>query len=121
MLASLEQHSSGLPAVLSGTACTKVYYASRTHSQLAQILPELRRLKLASLKFPSSQTHLFNAEARNEADASLDPQAEQAAVYTRTVSLASRKQLCINDSLRAAVKDLDEGCRALLGGSSARP
>lgn len=36
---------------------------------------------------------------------------------SRTVSLGSRKQLCINDELRAKSKDLDEGCRELLGGT----
>jgi chromosome transmission fidelity protein 1 len=35
----------------------------------------------------------------------------------RTVSLGSRKQLCINDELRAKSRDLDESCRELLSGS----
>jgi chromosome transmission fidelity protein 1 len=34
----------------------------------------------------------------------------------RTVTLGSRKQLCINDELRAKYGDLDEKCRELLGG-----
>lgn len=34
----------------------------------------------------------------------------------RAVSLGSRKQLCINDGLRARAGDLDEKCRELLGG-----
>lgn len=38
--------------------------------------------------------------------------------YTRTVSLGSRKQLCINDELRRKTRDLDEGCRELLSGMS---
>jgi chromosome transmission fidelity protein 1 len=35
----------------------------------------------------------------------------------RTVSLGSRKQLCINDELRAKSRDLDESCRELLSGT----
>lgn len=38
----------------------------------------------------------------------------------RTVSLGSRKQLCINDELRAKRGDLDEKCRELLGGKAIR-
>ena len=36
----------------------------------------------------------------------------------RTVSLGSRKQLCINDELRQKTRDLDEACRELLSGGS---
>jgi chromosome transmission fidelity protein 1 len=34
----------------------------------------------------------------------------------RSVSLGSRKQLCINDDLRKRTNDLDESCRQLLNG-----
>ncbi|KAJ7695957.1 helicase C-terminal domain-containing protein [Mycena rosella] len=82
--------------------CTKIYYASRTHSQLAQILPELRRLKLT----PVVSSHCGSSEIP--------------VAYSRTVSLGSRKQLCINDEVRSKSKDLDEGCRELLGEKEAK-
>ena len=49
-----------------------------------------------------------------EYDGSLD--SATSARVTRTVSLGSRKQLCINDELRQKARDLDEACRELLGG-----
>ena len=39
----------------------------------------------------------------------------------RTVALGSRKQLCINDELKAKSRDLDEACRELLGGEFFTP
>ncbi|KAF8488344.1 helicase C-terminal domain-containing protein [Gautieria morchelliformis] len=69
-------------------ACTKIYYASRTHSQLAQVRNEL-------LKSPDPTPH------------------------TRTLPLASRANLCINDALRArsaTASELDEGCREMISG-----
>lgn len=36
----------------------------------------------------------------------------------RVVPLGSRRNLCINDELRARGGDLDEGCRELLNGRS---
>ncbi|KAG8957316.1 ATP-dependent DNA helicase chl1 [Tulasnella sp. 419] len=62
--------------------CTKIYYASRTHTQLSQTISELRRTKF---------------------DESI-----------RTVSLGSRKNLCINEELRQKGGDLDEACRELM-------
>ncbi|KAJ7855956.1 helicase C-terminal domain-containing protein [Mycena olivaceomarginata] len=81
--------------------CTKIYYASRTHSQLAQILPEMRRLKLSPVV--ATPTHCSSSG-----------EDEMPVVFSRTVSLGSRKQLCINDNVRSKSKDLDEGCRELL-------
>lgn len=98
--------------------CTKIYYASRTHSQLAQVLPELSRLKLRhSLSSvqnhhsESSQCHVPQKRPSGDEEHVQDPTPPS----TRTVSLGSRKQLCINDELRAKSRDLDESCRELLG------
>ncbi|KAJ7644317.1 helicase C-terminal domain-containing protein [Roridomyces roridus] len=89
--------------------CTKIYYASRTHSQLSQILPELRRLKLSPV---SSSPCSVNVPSKRSSPDELE---DLPVVYSRTVSLGSRKQLCINDQVRSKSKDLDEGCRELIG------
>ncbi|KAJ7729680.1 helicase C-terminal domain-containing protein [Mycena maculata] len=92
--------------------CTKIYYASRTHSQLAQILPELRRLKLSPVSASSAQCSSSVDVSRKRATPDED---EIPVVYSRTVSLGSRKQLCVNEEVRSKSKDLDEGCRELIG------
>lgn len=76
-----------------------MYYASRTHSQLAQVIGELCQLKIsASMSHPSDE-------------------ADEGASTIRVVSLGSRKQLCINKPLVDSGGDLDEKCRELLTGS----
>lgn len=109
--------------------CTKIYYTSRTHSQLSQVLHELRKLTI-SLS-PSSIVSLHSsagaAGARyNDQDGPpgkriLDDDEEESdspVIDIRTVSLASRKQLCVNEKLKGKSSDLDEACRQLLSGES---
>ncbi|KAF8918871.1 helicase C-terminal domain-containing protein [Mucidula mucida] len=91
--------------------CTKIYYASRTHSQLMQVVPELQRLKLSVLPQESCSSNPPTLGKRGAADISED---DVPVAYTRTVSLGSRRQLCVNEDLRRKKKDLDEACRELL-------
>ncbi|KAH8825111.1 helicase C-terminal domain-containing protein [Flagelloscypha sp. PMI_526] len=96
--------------------CTKIYYASRTHSQLSQVLPELERLGLENS--PLDITNLHNdssACSQGKKRPAPDDASGTCKNSTRTVSLGSRKQLCINDELRKRSKDIDESCRELLG------
>ncbi|KAF9651319.1 DNA repair helicase [Thelephora ganbajun] len=78
--------------------CTKVYYASRTHSQLAQVIGELHHLGISATVPQTSE------------EADVHPPT------VRVVSLGSRKQLCINKQLIESGGDLDEKCRELLTG-----
>ncbi|KAK7048171.1 ATP-dependent DNA helicase CHL1 [Favolaschia claudopus] len=95
--------------------CTKIYYASRTHSQLAQVLPELQRLKLSPITAsPAQCSHSVDIPQKRGAPDESSTDDEMPVIYSRTVSLGSRKQLCINDDVRAKSRDLDEGCRELL-------
>ncbi|KAG8811441.1 ATP-dependent DNA helicase chl1 [Serendipita sp. 399] len=63
--------------------CTKIYYASRTHSQLSQLQVEFEKLN-----------HLDGQSAERP--------------VARVVPLGSRKNLCINEGLRSKGGDLDE-------------
>lgn len=99
--------------------CTKIYYASRTHSQLAQVLHELRKLRLplnvsvSTMSVPPSALHTAK---RASSDVGEDDDDEQEC-NARVVSLGSRKQLCINEALRGRAGDLDEACRQMLSGT----
>lgn len=106
--------------------CTKIYYASRTHSQLSQVLHELTKLKIgiSSISTTSSNSESrhdegsgrLNGGKRGIAEIERDHDDGSENVDIRTVSLGSRKQLCVNEELKAKVVDLDEACRQLLGG-----
>ncbi len=102
------------------TTCTKIYYSSRIHSQLSQVLPELRKLKLApaSVKNLHPTTGVQTPFTPQKRKLEEKDEEDKVSVTTRTVSLGSRKQLCINDKLRSKARDLDEACRELLGGWS---
>lgn len=97
--------------------CTKIYYASRTHSQLSQVLPELRRLKLPRLSVKNAHPLPSPAPKKRGLE---EFEAGEEETATRTVALGSRRQLCINDKLRSKARDLDEACRELLSGMCSR-
>ncbi|THV04455.1 DNA repair helicase [Dendrothele bispora CBS 962.96] len=93
--------------------CTKIYYASRTHSQLTQVLPELKRLKLSVVSENiSAEENIFSNGMKRKVK---EEEEEENACHTNAVALGSRKHLCINDDLRSKSMDLDEACRELLG------
>lgn len=135
--------------------CTKIYYASRTHSQLTQVLHELQSLHFGrdlqhdvskgndacceSTTVTSTGRHLTHPSGNprkraisvlldesnipsphsSNCPVSGDETEPDAHVQVRAVSLGARKQLCINNRLRArASGELDEACRSLLSGES---
>ncbi|RDX47561.1 DNA repair helicase [Lentinus brumalis] len=96
--------------------CTKIYYASRTHSQLSQVLHELHKLKIKlNVALPdASEAHQSRALGKRSATV-IDEDENVEGSGPRAVSLGSRKQLCIHERLREKVGDLDEACRQMLG------
>lgn len=67
----------------------KVFYCSRTHSQLSQFITELRRVKLP----PSIELGLPDPNPNGD-------EIEQAAEELRHLTLGSRKNLCINPKVK---------------------
>ncbi|RKF54277.1 ATP-dependent DNA helicase CHL1 [Erysiphe neolycopersici] len=81
----------------------KIFYSSRTHSQLTQFINELRRPK-----FPSSITGITTQECSSSLK-------EQEIDLVKHVTLGSRKNLCINPKVRqlGSLTSINERCMEL--------
>lgn len=106
-------------------SCTKIFYASRTHSQLSQIVPELRKLRrethrnvsLSGRSQPTTGEPAGDEAGKRKYEPTCSHEDTHSEIpETRFVSLGSRKQLCLNEELKAKGGDLDERCRDLLQG-----
>ncbi|PSR82419.1 helicase C-terminal domain-domain-containing protein [Coniella lustricola] len=78
----------------------KIYYTSRTHSQLTQFIAELRRPR-------------FQPSIAEDADSTKDP--EQQTETVKQIPLSSRQKLCINPSVTklGALAAINDACSEL--------
>ncbi|KHJ30581.1 putative atp-dependent rna helicase chl1 [Erysiphe necator] len=77
----------------------KIFYSSRTHSQLTQFINELRRPK-----FPSSISEISNQECSSQDGSDIES--------VKHVTLGSRKNLCINPKVHqlGSLTSINERC-----------
>ncbi|ESL11125.1 DNA repair helicase [Trypanosoma rangeli SC58] len=85
----------------------KVYFSSRTHTQLQQLTEELGRTVFARypVRLRRRQHIVIGGEHNNEA---VEPVLDATPHMLRYVHVAGRQQLCINASLRAAAGNNNE-------------
>lgn len=89
----------------------KIFYCSRTHSQISQFVNELQRVKLPPSVPPD--TDIVLSSASNEADpASISAETEE----LKHLTLGSRNNLCINPKVAkpgASTTSINERCLEL--------
>ncbi|EKG04460.1 DNA repair helicase, putative [Trypanosoma cruzi] len=85
----------------------KVYFSSRTHTQLQQLTEELRRTVFAKYPVrPRRQQHVVIGSEQMEEP--LEPALDEAPHMLRYVHVAGRQQLCINSFLKNAAGNNNE-------------
>ena len=80
----------------------KIYFCSRTHSQLAQFVQELRRVDLPEMSWAADEDSAKERESEDK-------------VVIKHLPLGSRKNLCINPKVSrlGSLPAINEGCMEL--------